>query len=163
MKKVAVIMGSASDLPIAEKCTLKLKALGIEYTVRVMSAHRTPDEVTEFASKAEDEGFSAIISIAGKAAHLGGVIASQTTLPVIGIPCQSSDLGGMDALLSTAQMPPGIPVASMAINGAVNAAIFVAEILATSDKEIRKALKEDRKKMREAVYQADKEIQEKLS
>lgn len=162
MKKVAVIMGSASDLPIAEKCTAKLKSLGIEYEAHVMSAHRTPDEAAAFASKAEDEGFAAIISIAGKAAHLGGVLAAKTTLPVIGIPCQGSDLGGMDALLSTVQMPPGIPVASMAIGGGVNAAIFVAQIIAVYDKDVRARLKADREAMRDAVIKSDIEIQEKL-
>lgn len=162
MKKVAIIMGSASDLPIAEKCVAKLKSLGISYDVHVMSAHRTPDEASAFALRAEEDGFGVIISIAGKAAHLGGVLAAKTTLPVVGIPCQGSDLGGMDALLSTVQMPPGVPVASMAINGAVNAAIFAAQILALSDEELSSRLKADKAAMKESVLAADKEIQEKL-
>lgn len=162
MKKVAIIMGSASDLPIAEKCVAKLKSLGISYEAHVMSAHRTPDEAAAFASRAEEDGFGVIISIAGKAAHLGGVLAAKTTLPVVGIPCQGSDLGGMDALLSTVQMPPGVPVASMAINGAVNAAIFAAQILALSDEGLKEKLKADKAAMKESVLAADKEIQEKL-
>lgn len=162
VKKVAIIMGSASDLPIAEKCTSKLKELGVEYDVHVMSAHRTPDEAAAYASSAREKGIGVIISIAGKAAHLGGVLASKTTLPIIGIPCSSKDLGGMDALLSTVQMPPGIPVASMAIDGGANAAIFASQILALSDEALAARIQEDRMNMKNKVLAADQEIREKL-
>lgn len=163
LKKVAIIMGSDSDLPLAKKAADKLKALGVAHVVRVISAHRTPDEAIAFAQGAADEGIGAIITIAGKAAHLGGVIASRTTLPVIGIPCKGSDLGGLDALLSTVQMPPGVPVASMAIDGAVNAAIFACQILAIGDRELAARLEADRQEMRKIVQEKDKAIGEELS
>ncbi len=155
-------MGSASDKEVAAVAVETLKALGVPYTVRVLSAHRTPEEATEFAKSLEKENYGAAITIAGKAAHLGGVVAANTLLPVIGIPVKGSDLGGLDALLSTVQMPPGIPVASMAINGARNAALFAAEIIAVEDTELREKLEKDRIRMKESVLEADKEIEESL-
>ncbi len=155
MKKVAVIMGSDSDLPVVEKCINELKKYGILTEVHVYSAHRTPDEAIDFAKNAEENGFGVIISAAGKAAHLGGVLAANTILPVVGIPIKASALDGMDALLSTVQMPPGIPVASIAIDGAKNAAIFAAEILAISDEQLRIKLREERKKAHDAVIEKD--------
>ena len=133
MKKVGIIMGSDSDLPIVTKATDILKALEIPFEVHVYSAHRTPVEARDFAVNARENGFGAIIAAAGMAAHLAGAIAANTTLPVIGIPCKSSNLDGMDALLSTVQMPTGIPVATVAINGGGNAALLAAQILATAD------------------------------
>ena len=144
MNKIGIIMGSDSDLPIAEKAIEKLAEYGINYEVHVYSAHRTPEETIRFAKEARQNGFDALIGIAGKAAHLAGVIAANTTLPVIGVPVNSS-LEGMDALLSTVQMPPGIPVATVGIDGAANAAILAAEILAVSDEKLARALVEQRK------------------
>lgn len=160
MKKVAVIMGSDSDLPKVEKCIDELKEMGIPCEVHVYSAHRTPDEATQFAKDARGGGFGVIISAAGKAAHLGGVIAANTTLPVIGIPIKSSALEGIDALLSTVQMPPGIPVASVAIDGAKNAAILAAEILAVSDEKLEKVLIDRREKARLEVLGKNKKVEE---
>lgn len=162
MKKIAIIMGSASDKEVAEIAVETLKSLSVPYRVRVLSAHRTPDEATTFAKSLEEDGYGAAITIAGKAAHLGGVIAANTTIPVIGIPVKGSDLGGLDALLSTVQMPPGIPVASMAINGAKNAALFAAEIIALSDDDLKNRIKMEREKMRLSVLEADKSIEENL-
>lgn len=162
MKKIAIIMGSASDKEVAEIAVETLKSLSVPYTVRVLSAHRTPDEATTFAKSLEEDGYGAAITIAGKAAHLGGVIAANTTIPVIGIPVKGSDLGGLDALLSTVQMPPGIPVASMAINGAKNAALFAAEIIALSDDDLKNRIKMERERMRLSVLEADKSIEENL-
>ena len=162
MKKIAIIMGSASDKEVAAIAVETLKSLSVPYTVRVLSAHRTPDEATAFAKSLEEDGYGAAITIAGKAAHLGGVIAANTTIPVIGIPVKGSDLGGLDALLSTVQMPPGIPVASMAINGAKNAAIFAAEIIALSDNELNDRIKKERERMRLSVLESDKNIEESL-
>lgn len=159
MKKVAIIMGSASDKEVASIAVETLKGLSVPYTVRVLSAHRTPDEATAFAKALEENDYAVAITIAGKAAHLGGVIAANTTLPVVGIPVKGSDLGGMDALLSTVQMPPGIPVASMAINGAKNAAIFAAEIIAINDDSLKERIKRERKAMRESVLKADREVE----
>ena len=155
-------MGSASDKEVAEIAVETLKSLSVPYTVRVLSAHRTPDEATTFAKSLEEDGYGAAITIAGKAAHLGGVIAANTTIPVIGIPVKGSDLGGLDALLSTVQMPPGIPVASMAINGAKNAALFAAEIIALSDDDLKNRIKMERERMRLSVLEADKSIEENL-
>ena len=132
-KKVAVIMGSDSDFPTMAPAVKRLKGFGIPVEVRVMSAHRTPDAAAEFSKNAKAEGFGVIIAAAGKAAHLGGVLAAHTTLPVIGVPVKSSTLDGLDALLSTVQMPSGIPVATVAIDGADNAAILAAQMLALSD------------------------------
>ncbi len=162
MKKIAIIMGSASDKEVAAIAVETLKSLSVPYTVRVLSAHRTPDEATTFAKSLEEDGYGAAITIAGKAAHLGGVIAANTTIPVIGIPVKGSDLGGLDALLSTVQMPPGIPVASMAINGAKNAALFAAEIIALSDDDLKNRIKMERERMRLSVLEADKSIEESL-
>ncbi|MBE5817692.1 MAG: 5-(carboxyamino)imidazole ribonucleotide mutase [Clostridiales bacterium] len=133
MKKVAIIMGSDSDLPVVEKAFDTLKEYGVPFEVHIYSAHRTPVEAKEFASSARDNGFGAIIAAAGKAAHLAGAIAANTTLPVIGIPVKSSTLDGLDALLSTVQMPAGIPVATVAIDGAVNAALLAIQIIAVED------------------------------
>lgn len=162
MKKIAIIMGSASDKEVAAIAVETLKSLSVPYTVRVLSAHRTPDEATTFAKSMEEDGYGAAITIAGKAAHLGGVIAANTTIPVIGIPVKGSDLGGLDALLSTVQMPPGIPVASMAINGAKNAALFAAEIIALSDDDLKNRIKMERERMRLSVLESDKNIEESL-
>lgn len=158
MKKVAVIMGSDSDLPVVEKGITELKKYGVPVDVHVFSAHRTPEEALTFAKSAEENGFGVIISAAGKAAHLGGVIAANTVLPVIGVPIKASALEGMDALLSTVQMPPGIPVASVAIDGAKNAAILAVEILATGDEELRKKLWEERRKAHDSVLEKDKAV-----
>ena len=133
MKKVAVIMGSDSDLPVVEKAFDTLKEYGVPFEVHIYSAHRTPVEAKEFATSARDNGFGAIIAAAGKAAHLAGAIAANTTLPVIGIPVKSSTLDGLDALLSTVQMPAGIPVATVAIDGAANAALLAIQIIAVED------------------------------
>lgn len=162
MKKIAIIMGSASDKEVAAIAVETLKSLSVPYTVRVLSAHRTPDEATTFAKSLEEDGYGVAITIAGKAAHLGGVIAANTTIPVIGIPVKGSDLGGLDALLSTVQMPPGIPVASMAINGAKNAALFAAEIIALSDDDLKNRIKMERERMRLSVLESDKNIEESL-
>lgn len=158
MKKVAVIMGSDSDLPVVEKGITELKKYGVPVEVHVFSAHRTPEEALTFAKSVEENGFGVIISAAGKAAHLGGVIAANTVLPVIGVPIKASALEGMDALLSTVQMPPGIPVASVAIDGAKNAAILAVEILATGDEELRKKLWEERRKAHDSVLEKDKAV-----
>ena len=140
MKKIGIIMGSDSDLPIVKKAMDMLDNFGIPFEVHVFSAHRTPIEAAQFSKNARQNGFGAIIAAAGMAAHLAGAIAANTTLPVIGIPVISGDLGGMDALLSTVQMPTGIPVATVAINGAANAALICAQILAVEDEELAKAL-----------------------
>lgn len=132
-KKVGILMGSDSDLPIVRKATDILDALGVPYEVHVYSAHRTPVEAAEFSKNARENGFGAMIAFAGMAAHLAGAVAANTTLPVIGVPCKSSNLDGLDALLSTVQMPTGIPVATVAINGGGNAALLAAQILATAD------------------------------
>ena len=155
MKKVGIVMGSDSDLPIITKATDMLKELGIPFEVHVYSAHRTPVEARDFAINARERGFGAIIAAAGMAAHLAGAIAANTTLPVIGIPCKSSNLDGLDALLSTVQMPTGIPVATVAINGGANAALLCAQILATSDSEL--AAKLDAKRAADAKKVLEKD------
>lgn len=162
MKKVAIIMGSDSDLPIIEKAIDILKDFSIPFEVHIYSAHRTPEKAIEFSKNAEKNGFGVIIAAAGMAAHLAGVIAANTILPVIGIPCKSQNLEGIDALLSTVQMPSGIPVATVAINGGVNAALLSIEILAVNDKELSKKLKEKRIKDSEAVIKKDIAINEKF-
>ncbi|MCD7822627.1 MAG: 5-(carboxyamino)imidazole ribonucleotide mutase [Oscillospiraceae bacterium] len=162
MKKVAIVMGSDSDLPVVEKAVAVLKELEIPYEAHVYSAHRTPDEATAFAVNAETSGFGVIISVAGMAAHLGGVIAANTTLPVIGVPCKSSVLDGMDALLSTVMMPSGIPVATVAIGGGANAALLAAEMLALSDEGLSAKLKAKREADRKKVLEKDAAVQEKL-
>ena len=140
MKKVGIIMGSDSDLPVVSKAIDTLKEYGVPFEVHIYSAHRTPVEAKEFSSSARQNGFGAIIAAAGMAAHLAGAIAANTTLPVIGIPVQSKNLGGMDALLSTVQMPSGIPVATVAIDGATNAALLAIQILAVEDAELANKL-----------------------
>lgn len=163
MKKVAVIMGSDSDLPVVQKCLDQLKKFGIPFEAHVFSAHRTPALVEKFASSAKDNGFGVIIAAAGKAAHLGGVIAAYTTLPVIGIPIKSSTMDGLDSLLSMVQMPGGIPVATVAIDGAQNAAILAAQILALSDDTLAAKLDEFKKDMEAGVEAKDKKLQETLN
>lgn len=158
MKKVAVIMGSNSDLGVVEKCINTLKDYDIETEVHVYSAHRTPAQVQEFCSNARDNGFGVIIAAAGKAAHLAGVCASWTTLPVIGIPVKASELDGMDALLATVQMPSGIPVATVAINGAANAGLLAVQMLAIEDAALAEKLNSARKAGADAVLVADGEI-----
>lgn len=154
MKKVAVIMGSDSDLPIAQKAADQLKEFGIPFEVRVMSAHRTPDDAAEFSKNAVNNGFGVIISMAGMAAHLGGVLAANTTLPVIAVPVKSS-FDGLDALLASVQMPSGIPVATVAVGGGKNAAILAAEMLALSDSGLSDKLASMREKMTEEVRKKD--------
>ena len=163
MKKVAVIMGSDSDLPVVQKCLDQLKKFGIPFEAHVFSAHRTPALVEKFASSAKDNGFGVIIAAAGKAAHLGGVIAAYTTLPVIGIPIKSSTMDGLDSLLSMVQMPGGIPVATVAIDGAQNAAILAAQILALSDDTLAVKLDDFKKDMEAGVEAKDKKLQETLN
>ena len=158
MKKVGIVMGSDSDLPIVKKATDTLKNFGVPFEVHVYSAHRTPAEAKEFAENARGNGFGVIIAAAGMAAHLAGAIAANTTLPVIGIPCKSSNLDGMDDLLSTVQMPSGIPVATVAINGAVNAALLSCEILALEDEELADKLIAKRSADAAAVLEKDKNI-----
>ena len=163
MKKVGIIMGSDSDLPIITKATDMLKTLGIPHEVHVYSAHRTPVQARDFALSARDNGFGVLIAAAGMAAHLAGAIAANTTLPVIGIPCKSSNLDGMDALLSTVQMPTGIPVATVAINGGANAALLAAQIIAVEDKDL--AAKLDAKRVSDAnvVLEKDKKLSAELN
>lgn len=163
MKKVAVIMGSDSDLPVVQKCLDQLKKFGIPSEAHVFSAHRTPALVEKFASSAKDNGFGVIIAAAGKAAHLGGVIAAYTTLPVIGIPIKSSTMDGLDSLLSMVQMPGGIPVATVAIDGAQNAAILAAQILALSDDTLAVKLDDFKKDMESGVEAKDRKLQETLN
>lgn len=155
MKKIGIVMGSDSDLPIVQKAIDTLRDLEIPFEVHVYSAHRTPEQAREFALTARDKGFGAIIAAAGMAAHLAGAIAANTTLPVIGIPCKGPVLDGMDALLSTVQMPSGIPVATVAINGAANAALLAAQILAVTDKDLADKLDALRKAGAEKVLKKD--------
>lgn len=163
MKKVGILMGSDSDLPVVEKAIEQLRALEIPFEVHVYSAHRTPVQASAFAAGARENGFGAIIAAAGKAAHLAGAIAAQTTLPVIGIPIKSSTLDGLDALLSTVQMPAGMPVATVAIDGAANAALLAAQILAVEDASLAQKLADLRAKGAEKVLAKDKEISEKYT
>lgn len=163
MKKVAVIMGSDSDLPIVEKAIDTLKSFDVPTEVHVYSAHRTPVECAEFTRAARDNGFGVIIAAAGMAAHLAGAIAANTTLPVIGIPCKGPNFDGMDALLSTVQMPSGIPVATVAVNGAKNAALLACQILAVEDKELQEKLDNDRKSSADTVLQKDQTVSGKYS
>ena len=163
MKKVAIIMGSDSDLPIVEKGINVLSEYGVPFEVHVYSAHRTPAEAASFVSSAYDNGFGVIIAAAGMAAHLAGAIAANTTLPVIGIPCASQYLDGMDALLSTVQMPSGIPVATVAINGGANAALLAAQIIAVEDKTLADKLDKMRKDATDVVLKKDAEVMSKLN
>jgi len=158
MKKVAIIMGSDSDLPVVQKAFDVLNEYGVPYEVHVYSAHRTPVEARDFSLNARADGFGVIIAAAGKAAHLAGAIAANTTLPVIGIPVKSSTLDGLDALLSTVQMPSGIPVATVAIDGAANAALLAIEILSVSDEALAIKLKDAREKAAQKVLNKNKEI-----
>ena len=158
MKKVGIVMGSDSDLPVVQKGIDILKSLDIPYDVRILSAHRTPAAAAEFSGTAKEKGYGVIIAAAGMAAHLAGAVAANTTIPVIGIPCKSAALDGMDALLSTVMMPSGIPVATVAIDGAKNAAILAAQILALSDEELDSKLVALRRKDEEAVLKKDREI-----
>lgn len=163
MKKVGILMGSASDLPIVEKAVGVLKEYGVPFEVHVYSAHRTPEEARDFALGARGRGFGVIIAAAGMAAHLAGAIAANTTLPVIGIPCKSSNLDGLDALLSTVQMPTGIPVATVAIDGAANAALLAVEMLAITDTELAERLDEARRAGAKKVLAADRETAARLN
>lgn len=163
MKKVAVIMGSDSDLPVVQGAIKELKAFSVPYEAHVMSAHRSPALAAEFADKAEENGFGVIICAAGMAAHLAGVIAGHTTLPVIGIPCKGAQLDGLDALLATVMMPSGIPVATVAIDGAKNAAILAVQMLALSDEGLAAQLKARKAEMLDGVKKKDAALQEKLT
>lgn len=160
MKKVAIVMGSDSDLPIMQKAVDMLKKLEIEFEVRVLSAHRTPEATAEFTRSAKDNGFGVIIAAAGKAAHLAGAIAANTTLPVIGVPVKSSTLDGLDALLSTVQMPSGMPVATVAIDGAENAAILAGQMIALTDEGLAARIDAMRAANTEKVLEKDKKIRE---
>lgn len=162
LKKVAVIMGSDSDFDVVKGAIDTLKEYNVEYEAHVMSAHRTPDIASEFAKNAEKNGFGVIIAAAGKAAHLAGAFAAHSTLPVIGIPLKSSEFDGLDALLSTVQMPPGMPVATVAVNGASNAALLAVQILALEDKELNTLLKEKRQATVEKTIKKDMLLQERL-
>jgi len=163
MKKVGIIMGSSSDLPTVEKAINALDEFGVPYEVHVYSAHRTPKQVAEFSASARKNGFGVIIAAAGMAAHLAGAVAGNTTLPVIGIPCKSTNLDGLDALLATVQMPSGIPVATVAIDGAKNAGILAVQILAVTDEELAKKLDAQRKEGEEKAIETNKMIDEKYN
>ncbi len=162
MKKAAVVMGSASDLPLAKEALKTLEEFGVPTIARVLSAHRTPEEAADFARSAEDEGYGALIAIAGKAAHLAGVLASYTRLPVIGVPVSGRDLGGLDALLSTVQMPRGVPVAAVAIDGASNAALLAVRILALEDETLARQLEKYARTLAEKTAEADAALQKEL-
>lgn len=160
MGKVGLVMGSTSDLPVVEKAIGVLRDYGVDMEVRVLSAHRCPNEAREFAASARESGFSVLIAAAGMAAHLAGALAANTTLPVIGIPCAGPNFDGMDALLSTVQMPSGIPVATLAVNGAKNAALLAIQIMAVTDKALADKLAQTREKETAAVLKADRELRE---
>ena len=162
MKKIGIVMGSDSDFPVVSKAIDTLKEFEVPFEVHIYSAHRTPKEAAEFSSKARENGFGAIIAAAGMAAHLAGAIAAQTTIPVIGIPCSSTNLEGLDALLSTVQMPSGIPVATVAVNGAANAALLAIQILAVEDASLTEKLDAKRKKDAEKVLAKDADIMSKI-
>ncbi|MBQ6815679.1 MAG: 5-(carboxyamino)imidazole ribonucleotide mutase [Clostridia bacterium] len=162
MKKVAIIMGSDSDLPIVKKATNMLEEFGVPYEIHIYSAHRTPLEARDFAVNARQNGFGAIIAAAGMAAHLAGAVAANTTLPVIGIPCKGGMADGLDALLSTVQMPTGIPVATVAINGAANAALLAIQILAVSDTSLANKLDAKRVADAQVVLKKDATVKEAL-
>ncbi|MCI5904961.1 MAG: 5-(carboxyamino)imidazole ribonucleotide mutase [Oscillospiraceae bacterium] len=161
-KKVAIIMGSDSDFPVVKDAAAELKSYGVPYEVHIMSAHRTPELASEFASKAKENGFGVIICAAGMAAHLAGVVAGHTTLPVIGIPMKSS-FDGLDALLATVQMPSGIPVATVAVNGAKNAAILAVQMLAINDESLAEKLAEAKLKMIEGVKAKEAKVQQMIA
>lgn len=159
-RKIAIILGSDSDLPVAAPAKKRLESLGIPVEAHIFSAHRTPEAAAEFSKNARRNGFGAIIAAAGKAAHLAGALAAHTTLPVIGIPVKSSTLDGLDALLSTVQMPSGVPVATVAIDGADNAALLAAQILAVEDGALAEKLQELKEEMRRAAADKDKALQD---
>ncbi len=159
--KVGIVMGSVSDLPVVEKGIKVLQEFGVPVEVRVLSAHRCPEEARDFAATARENGFAVLIAAAGMAAHLAGALAANTTLPVIGIPCKSTNLDGMDALLSTVMMPSGIPVATVAIDGAKNAALLAIQILAVTDAALAEKLAAARKKETDAVLAKDAELRAK--
>lgn len=163
MKKVGLIMGSASDLPVVEKAVAVLDELGIGYEVHVYSAHRCPDKAADFARNAEKNGFAVLVGFAGMAAQLAGALAANTVLPVIGVPCKSNVMDGVDALLSTVMMPSGVPVACVAVNGGANAALLAAQILATSDETVAEKLRVRREKDREKALASDAEVAEKFN
>ena len=158
--KVGIVMGSKSDYPVVQKAEKMLEKFNVEYETRIISAHRTPKQAEEFAANAEANGFGCIIAAAGKAAHLAGVLAATTPLPVIGIPMKSSTLDGLDLLLSVGQMPKCVPVATVAIDGAENAAILAVQMLAAADPELRQAIKDFKKQQEEDIVALDKEFQE---
>lgn len=162
MKKVALIMGSKSDLETLKPCIKTLKDFEVEFEAHVLSAHRTPIQAAEFADKAKENNFGVIICAAGKAAHLAGVVAGHTTLPVIGIPVKSSTLDGLDALLATVQMPSGVPVATVAIDGAQNASLLAIQMLAINNEELANKLVDYKKKMEEKILLADNELQDEI-
>ena len=161
-KKVALIMGSDSDLPVVEKAVAELKKLGIPYEAHVMSAHRTPDKAAAFAKGARAAGFGVVVAFAGMAAHLAGVMAAHTTLPVVGVPCKGGAGDGLDALLSVVQMPAGVPVATVALNGGANAAILAAQMLALGDEELADRLAQQKAEMERAIQAKDDELQNKI-
>ena len=160
--KAAVILGSKSDLPVMQPCIEKLKEFGIEFEAHVISAHRSPVAAAQFAEKAKENGFGVIIAAAGKAAHLAGVLAGNSTLPVIGVPVKSSTMDGLDSLLSTVQMPSGVPVATVAINGAENAAILTAQMFALFDDTLAEKLNALKDKLASGVKKADAELNEQI-
>lgn len=162
MKKIAVVLGSASDLPLAKDALRILAEFGVPYGARVLSAHRTPEQAAEFARSAEAEGYGVILAFAGKAAHLAGAMAANSLLPVVGVPVSGRDLGGLDALLSTAQMPRGVPVAAVAIDGAVNAALLAIRILALSDDALKEKLKDYARSLAEQSAEADAQLQKEI-
>lgn len=162
-KKVAILMGSDSDWPLVKAAALELKRLGIVYEAHILSAHRTPEQAAEFAKNARANGFGVILCAAGMAAHLAGAIAANTTLPVIGIPMKGGAMDGMDALLATVQMPSGIPVATVALNGAKNAAILAAQILAVTDEALAEKLDQDRTEMAKQIAAKEEKLQQELA
>ncbi len=162
-KKVAILMGSDSDWPVVKNAAAQLKAWEIPFEVHIMSAHRTPEQASVFTKNAAQNGFGVIIAAAGMAAHLAGAVAANTVLPVIGIPCKGGTMEGLDALLSTVQMPSGIPVATVAIGGAKNAAVLAAQILAVYDERLQKLLLEDRAQMAKQIAAKDEKIQSELA
>lgn len=163
MGKVLIVMGSDSDFPVMEGCFKMLKKFGVEFEAHVASAHRTPERAIELAQTAKDKGFSVIIAAAGLAAHLGGVLAANTVLPVIGVPCKGGALAGVDALYATVQMPTGIPVATVAIDGGSNAGILACQMLAISDKELSDKLAAYKKELADSVHARDERLQTKIA
>ncbi len=163
MKKIGIVMGSKSDLPVVQKAIDVLNELEIPFEAHIYSAHRTPVEAAEFARAARENGFACVIAFAGMAAHLAGAIAANTTLPVIGVPCKGPVFDGMDALLSTVQMPSGIPVATVAVNGGANAALLAAEILSVGDPELARRLQEKRETAAAAILEQDAQLEKELS